>query len=67
MDWMNPTISASAEEREAEMPGLIARLLCGCARELPMLKRRPHPASKFRAENALGRLNLMRRSKLIRR
>ena len=39
--------------------------LCECIRKLPMLRRKPHPASKFRAANTLGRLDLMKRSKMI--
>ena len=63
VDWKNLVVSELAEERETKCLASSLDLLCGCISELPTLKGRPSPASKFRTRNALKGLDLMRRSR----
>ena len=65
VDWTNSTISQSVKEKEAECLASSLDFLYECASELPTLKRGPHSASRFWLTSVLGRLDLMRGSKLL--
>ena len=47
MDWTNPAVSESAEEREVEMSGLIVRFVRRMHKRAANGQEETHPASKF--------------------
>ena len=65
VDRTDPKISNWPKRERLKGLSFSLGLLCRCTSEVPALRRRTPPASKFLAANVLGSLDLMRSSKLI--